>query len=82
VTIFYTYPEPTPAGLRLVTVSRLVRYDELPATLRKLGFDAVGFSYSRREPFGSLFHSSVALSLWSLVGELLHLRRLQRARAA
>ena len=36
-----------------VTVSRLVRYDGLPATLRRLGFDAVGFSYPRREPFGS-----------------------------
>jgi MoaA/NifB/PqqE/SkfB family radical SAM enzyme len=36
-----------------VTVSRLVRYDELPATLRRLGFDAVSFSYPRREPFGS-----------------------------
>ena len=43
-------------GLRVsasVTVSRLVGYDELPATLRRLGFDAVGFSYPRREPFGS-----------------------------
>jgi MoaA/NifB/PqqE/SkfB family radical SAM enzyme len=36
-----------------VTVSRLVRYDELPDTLRQLGFDAVSFSYPRREPFGS-----------------------------
>ncbi len=36
-----------------VTVSRLVRYDELPDTLRRLGFDAVNFSYPRREPFGS-----------------------------
>jgi len=34
-------------------VSRLVRYDELPDTLRQLGFDAVSFSYPRREPFGS-----------------------------
>jgi MoaA/NifB/PqqE/SkfB family radical SAM enzyme len=36
-----------------VTVSRLVRYDELPATLRRLGFDSVSFSYPRREPLGS-----------------------------
>ena len=36
-----------------VTVSRLVHYDELPDTLRRLGFDAVSFSYPRSEPFGS-----------------------------
>jgi hypothetical protein len=36
-----------------VTVSRLVDYDELPDTLRRLGFDDVSFSYPRREPFGS-----------------------------
>jgi hypothetical protein len=36
-----------------VTVSRLVRYDELPDTLRHLGFDSVEFSYPRQEPFGS-----------------------------
>jgi MoaA/NifB/PqqE/SkfB family radical SAM enzyme len=36
-----------------VTVSRLVRYDELPDTLRRLGFDCVSFSYPRREPLGS-----------------------------
>lgn len=36
-----------------VTVSRLVRYDELPAMLRRLGFDDVSFSYPRREPLGS-----------------------------
>ena len=36
-----------------VTVNRLVRYDELPATLLRLGFDCVSFSYPRREPFGS-----------------------------
>lgn len=36
-----------------MTVSRLVRYDQLPATLRRLGFDNVSFSYPRREPFGS-----------------------------
>jgi MoaA/NifB/PqqE/SkfB family radical SAM enzyme len=36
-----------------VTVSRLVRYDELPDTLRRLGFDDVAFSYPRREPLGS-----------------------------
>jgi MoaA/NifB/PqqE/SkfB family radical SAM enzyme len=36
-----------------VTVSRLVDYDRLPATLRRLGFDSASFSYPRREPFGS-----------------------------
>jgi len=36
-----------------VTVSRLVRYDRLPDTLRRLGFDDVSFSYPRREPLGS-----------------------------
>jgi MoaA/NifB/PqqE/SkfB family radical SAM enzyme/DNA-binding XRE family transcriptional regulator len=36
-----------------VTVSRLVRYEALPATLTKLGFSGVNFSYPRREPFGS-----------------------------
>jgi MoaA/NifB/PqqE/SkfB family radical SAM enzyme len=36
-----------------VTINRLVRYDELPHTLRYLGFDSVGFSYPRSEPFGS-----------------------------
>jgi len=35
-----------------VTVSRLVRYDALPETLRRLGFDDVSFSYPRREPLG------------------------------
>jgi hypothetical protein len=35
-----------------------------------------------RGALGSLFHRSVARSLWSLVGELPQLRRLQRARAA
>jgi len=36
-----------------VTVSKLVDFDVLPATLRRLGFDAVTFSYPRKEPFGS-----------------------------
>ena len=36
-----------------VTVSRLVSFGDLPGTLGELGFDAVGFSYPRREPFGS-----------------------------
>jgi hypothetical protein len=36
-----------------VTVNRLVDYDQLPNTLRRLGFDCVSFSYPRREPFGS-----------------------------
>ena len=36
-----------------VTVSRLVRYDALPETLRRLGFVYVAFSYPRAAPFGS-----------------------------
>lgn len=36
-----------------VTVSRLVDYAALPATLASLGFDAVTFSFPRRERFGS-----------------------------
>ena len=36
-----------------VAVNRLVRFDDLPHTLRRLGFDDVAFSYPRREPFGS-----------------------------
>jgi MoaA/NifB/PqqE/SkfB family radical SAM enzyme len=36
-----------------VTVNRLVDYEQLPDTLRRLGFDCVSFSYPRREPFGS-----------------------------
>jgi len=40
-------------ALASVTVNRLVRYDGLPGLLHDLGFDAVTFSYPRREPFGS-----------------------------
>ena len=36
-----------------VTVNRLVNYEELPDTLRQLGFEAVGFSYPRRGALGS-----------------------------
>jgi len=36
-----------------VTVTRLVNYETLPQALEKLGFDAVTFSYPRRERFGS-----------------------------
>jgi hypothetical protein len=36
-----------------VTVNRLVDYDQLPDTLRRLRFDCVSFSYPRSEPFGS-----------------------------
>jgi len=36
-----------------VTVNRLVDYEALPEALRKLGFDAVSFSYPRRERCGS-----------------------------
>jgi MoaA/NifB/PqqE/SkfB family radical SAM enzyme len=40
-------------SLASVTVSRLVQYEALPELLSHLGFDAVVFSYPRREPFGS-----------------------------
>lgn len=36
-----------------VTVSKLVDFEALPATLQRLKFDAVTFSYPRTEPFGS-----------------------------
>jgi MoaA/NifB/PqqE/SkfB family radical SAM enzyme len=36
-----------------VTVSRLVRFQDLPELLRRLGFDGVTFSYPRRTPFES-----------------------------
>jgi MoaA/NifB/PqqE/SkfB family radical SAM enzyme len=36
-----------------VTVSKLVDYEALPASLERLGFDAATFSYPRKEPFGS-----------------------------
>jgi MoaA/NifB/PqqE/SkfB family radical SAM enzyme len=36
-----------------VTVNRLVNYEELPDTLQRLGFEAVGCSYPRRSPLGS-----------------------------
>lgn len=39
--------------MAVVTVNRLVDFEQLPALLDDLGFDAVSFSYPRREPFGS-----------------------------
>ncbi|TCM20364.1 MoaA/NifB/PqqE/SkfB family radical SAM enzyme [Novosphingobium sp. PhB165] len=36
-----------------VTVNKLVDFAALPDTLRQLGFDAVTFSYPRKDPFGS-----------------------------
>ena len=39
--------------IAVVTVNHLVEYEKLPALLRHLGFDAVSFSYPRKEPFGS-----------------------------
>ena len=40
-------------ALAVVTVNRLVRIAELPPLLDRLGFDAVTFSYPRRDPFPS-----------------------------
>ncbi len=39
--------------ISVVTVNHLVDYGQLPALLEDLGFDAVSFSYPRKEPFGS-----------------------------
>jgi hypothetical protein len=50
ITLAHEYGLPVQAS---VTVSRLVRCDELPVTLRRLGFDDAAFSYPRHEPFGS-----------------------------
>jgi MoaA/NifB/PqqE/SkfB family radical SAM enzyme len=66
-----------------VTVSRLVRYDELPETLRRLGFDDVSFSYPRREPLGStslVYGDSdvVDLGCDELLAALDAIRRLRR----
>jgi MoaA/NifB/PqqE/SkfB family radical SAM enzyme len=66
-----------------VTVSRLVRYDALPETLRRLGFDDVSFSYPRREPLGStslVYGEShlVDLGRDELLAALDEIRRLRR----
>jgi MoaA/NifB/PqqE/SkfB family radical SAM enzyme len=37
----------------VVTVNHLVDFPQLPALLKDIGFDAVSFSYPRKEPFGS-----------------------------
>jgi len=39
--------------LASITVNKLVRYETLPGLLRSFGFDAVTFSYPRKERFGS-----------------------------
>lgn len=66
-----------------VTVNRLVCYDELPDTLRCLGFDCVSFSYPRREPLGStslVYGASdlVDLDADELLEALTAIRRLKR----
>jgi hypothetical protein len=66
-----------------VTVSRLVRYAELPQTLRRLGFDDVSFPYPRREPLGStslVYGDSdlVDLGRDKLLATLDEIRRLRR----
>jgi MoaA/NifB/PqqE/SkfB family radical SAM enzyme len=40
-------------AISVVTVNHLVDFEKLPELLRDLGFDAVSFSYPRKEPFGS-----------------------------
>jgi MoaA/NifB/PqqE/SkfB family radical SAM enzyme len=40
-------------AISVVTVNHLVSYEQLPALLKDLGFNAVSFSYPRKEPFGS-----------------------------
>lgn len=39
--------------ISVVTVNHLVNFEKLPDLLKDLGFDAVSFSYPRKEPFGS-----------------------------
>lgn len=39
--------------ITVVTVNHLVNFENLPNLLKDLGFDAVSFSYPRKEPFGS-----------------------------
>jgi len=40
-------------AISVVTVNHLVNFEKLPELLKDLGFDAVSFSYPRKEPFGS-----------------------------
>jgi len=40
-------------AVSVVTVNHLVNFEKLPELLKDLGFDAVSFSYPRKEPFGS-----------------------------
>ncbi len=40
-------------AISVVTVNHLVDFEKLPDLLKELGFDAVSFSYPRKEPFGS-----------------------------
>jgi len=39
--------------ISVVTVNHLVNFEKMPDLLKDLGFDAVSFSYPRKEPFGS-----------------------------
>lgn len=67
-------------AISVVTVSHLVKYDELPALLADLGFDAVSFSYPRKEPFGS---SSLVYGSewpWSISRRNSYSRRSMRSR--
>jgi MoaA/NifB/PqqE/SkfB family radical SAM enzyme len=66
-----------------VTVSRLVDYEALPATLASLGFDAVTFSFPRRERFGSTSlvydpdSTLIDMTMEELVGALGAIERLR-----
>ena len=63
------------------TVTRLVNYEALPEALERLGFDAVTFSYPRRERIGSsslVYSEDSELMEHIFAGDLLRLESIKR----